>query len=132
MVLYFYVPYLYIPSSSFLPHLRVCSRFWSLGLSFLFLDQGQSVGLLGRVISSSQGLYLYTNTKKKKTHTHTQTINLHALSGIRTDGPGFRASEDSASPRPLGYCDRLISPYCMLLFLWGGTYAPVRSLLQVP
>jgi hypothetical protein len=28
-----------------------------------FLDQGRSVGLLGRVISSSQGLYLYTNTK---------------------------------------------------------------------
>jgi hypothetical protein len=32
-----------------------------------FLDQGQSVGLLGRVISSSQGLYLYTNIEK-----HTQ------------------------------------------------------------
>jgi hypothetical protein len=30
-----------------------------------FLDQGQSVGLLGRVISSSQGLYLYTNTEKR-------------------------------------------------------------------
>jgi hypothetical protein len=34
-----------------------------------FLDQGQSVGLLGRVISSSQGLYLYTNTEKR-THMH--------------------------------------------------------------
>jgi hypothetical protein len=34
-----------------------------------FLDQEQSVGLLGRVISSSQGLYLYTNTKKR-THIH--------------------------------------------------------------
>jgi hypothetical protein len=32
-----------------------------------FLNQGQSVGLLGGVISSSQGLYLYTNTEK---HTH--------------------------------------------------------------
>jgi hypothetical protein len=32
-----------------------------------FLDQGQSVGLPGRVIRSSQGLYLYTNTEK---HTH--------------------------------------------------------------
>jgi hypothetical protein len=30
-----------------------------------FLDQGQTVGLLGRVISSSQGLYLYTNTDIK-------------------------------------------------------------------
>jgi hypothetical protein len=34
-----------------------------------FLDQGQSVGLLGRVIRSSQGLYLYTYTEKR-THIH--------------------------------------------------------------
>jgi hypothetical protein len=34
-----------------------------------FPDQGQSVGPLGRVISSSQGLYLYTNTEKR-THIH--------------------------------------------------------------
>jgi hypothetical protein len=34
-----------------------------------FLDQGQSVGLLGWVISSLQGLYLYTNTEKR-THIH--------------------------------------------------------------
>jgi hypothetical protein len=63
-----------------------------------FLDQRQSVGLFGRVISSSQGLYMYTN---RKTHTHTQTLNIHALSRIQTHGPGFRASEDCARPRPL-------------------------------
>jgi hypothetical protein len=34
-----------------------------------FLHRGQSVGLLGPVISSSQGLYLYTNTEKR-THIH--------------------------------------------------------------
>jgi hypothetical protein len=34
-----------------------------------FLDQGQSVGLLGPVISSSQDLYLYTNTETR-THIH--------------------------------------------------------------
>jgi hypothetical protein len=39
-----------------------------------FLDQGQFLGLLGRVISSSQGLYLYTNTEK---HTHTYTNTKH-------------------------------------------------------
>jgi hypothetical protein len=33
------------------------------------LNLGQSVGLLGRVISSSHGLYLYTNTEKR-THIH--------------------------------------------------------------
>jgi hypothetical protein len=51
----------------FLPR---CSHTWGLAPALehraefpQFLDQGQSVGLLGRVISSSQGLYLYTNTK---------------------------------------------------------------------
>jgi hypothetical protein len=29
-----------------------------------FLNQGRSVGLLGRVVSSSQGLYMFTNTEK--------------------------------------------------------------------
>jgi hypothetical protein len=62
---------------------------------FSFLDLGHSVGLLGRVISSSQGLYLYTNTEKR-TNTN-----------IRIHDPGFRASEDSTRLRPLGYRDRL-------------------------
>jgi hypothetical protein len=60
------------------------------------------------VISSSQGLYLYTNTEKR---THTLTLNIHALSGIRTHDPGFRASEGSACLRTLGYRDR----HCYLI-----------------
>jgi hypothetical protein len=60
------------------------------------------VGLLGRVISSSQGLYLNIGP-------HTQ--NIHALSEIRTHDPGFRASEDSTCLRQLGYRDRLFSVY---------------------
>jgi hypothetical protein len=44
--------------------------------------------------------------KHRKTHTHTQTLNIHALGGIRKHDPGFRASEDSACLRPLGYRDR--------------------------
>jgi hypothetical protein len=41
-----------------------------LSVSFrFFLDLRHSVGLLGRVISSSQGLYLYTNTENS-THEH--------------------------------------------------------------
>jgi hypothetical protein len=60
----------------------------------------QSVGFLGRVISSLQ------TQKNAHTHTHTHTLNIHALSGIRTHDPGFRASEESACLRPLGYRDR--------------------------
>jgi hypothetical protein len=49
--------------------------------------------------------------KHRKTHTQTQTLNIHALSGIRTHDPGCRASEDSACLRPLGYRDRLTLLY---------------------
>jgi hypothetical protein len=46
----------------FLPR---CFHTWELAPAEFpqFLNLGQSVGLLGRVISSSQGLYLYTNTE---------------------------------------------------------------------
>jgi hypothetical protein len=62
---------------------------WNSPFHFGFLDLGQSVGLLGRVTSSSHV------HKHRKTHTHTQTLNIHALGQIRTHDPGFRASEDS-------------------------------------
>jgi hypothetical protein len=38
--------------------------FRSIGLITQFLNLGRSVGLLGRLISSSQGLYLFTNIEK--------------------------------------------------------------------
>jgi hypothetical protein len=40
-------------------------------LIFQFHDHLQTVGLLGRVISSSQGLYLNTGQHKHNKHTHT-------------------------------------------------------------
>jgi hypothetical protein len=71
-----------------------------LPVSLQLLDLGQLVGLLGRVISLSQGLYLYTNTE---ICTHNTKLNIHALSGIRTHGPGVCASEDSSRLRRLGH-----------------------------
>jgi hypothetical protein len=53
-----------------------------LSVSLQLLDLGQSVGLLGRVISSSQGLYLYTNTENAHT-----TLNIHARVGIEPTVP---------------------------------------------
>jgi hypothetical protein len=49
----------------------------------------QTVGLLGQVISPSQGLYLHTGQHKHRINTHT---DMHALSGIRTHDPSVRAS----------------------------------------
>jgi hypothetical protein len=43
-----------------------------LSVSLQLLDLGQSVGFLGRVINSSQGLYLYTNTEKRTHNTNTK------------------------------------------------------------
>jgi hypothetical protein len=59
------------------------------------------------VISSSQDLYL--NTGQHRHGINTYTPNIHALCGIWTHDPGFRAREDSACLRPLGYRDRPIS-----------------------
>jgi hypothetical protein len=54
-----------------------------------------------------------TQTQK---NAHTRTPNIHALSGIRIHDPGFRASEDRACLRPLGYRDRHILAYFLHFF----------------
>jgi hypothetical protein len=72
------------------------------GHFFSLLIYSQSVELLGRVMSSSQDLYLNTGQHKHR-------INTIALSGIRTHDHCIRASEDSSCLRPLGHCDRLAS-----------------------
>jgi hypothetical protein len=49
-----------------------------------------------------------TQTQNKRTHTHTP--NIHALSGIRTHDPSFRASEDSSCLRTRAHRDRQRRP----------------------
>jgi hypothetical protein len=63
----------------------------------------QTVGLLGRVISPSQGRYLHTRQHKHRMDAHT---NIRALSGIRTHNPSVRANEDSSCLRPHGHSHR--------------------------
>jgi hypothetical protein len=43
--------------------------------------------------------------KHRKTHIHIQTLNIHAMSRIRTHDPGFRESEESTCLTPLGSRD---------------------------
>jgi hypothetical protein len=45
------------------------------------------LGLPGRGISQTQGLYLYSTAQNRKT-----IINIHALSGIRTHEPRIHAA----------------------------------------
>jgi hypothetical protein len=86
---------------------------WTL---FSFLIYSQSVGFLGRVISSSQGLYL----NRKNIH----TSNIYALSGIRSHDHGVRADKDSSGLRPLGYSDQLYS-------INTGDYPPGQSFWEL-
>jgi hypothetical protein len=62
----------------------------------------QLVGLLGRVIGPTQGLYLHRTTQHRETQTH-----IHAPSRIRTCDLNIGATEGSTCLRPLGYWDRL-------------------------
>jgi hypothetical protein len=68
------------------------------------LSYTQSVGLLRRGISPSQGRYLHTGQHKPRINAY--NTGIHALSGIRTHDPSIRASEESLCLKPRGYCDR--------------------------
>jgi hypothetical protein len=85
-------------------HFKASAPLLGPGLFFSFvIIFTQTVGLLGRVISPSQGRYLHTGQHKHRINAHT---DIHALSGIRTHDPSFRASEDSSCLKPRGHCDR--------------------------
>jgi hypothetical protein len=72
-------------------------------LSETYESVGQLVGLLGRGIGPTQGLYLHRTTQHRKMRRH-----IHASSGIRTHDPSVRAAEDSTSLRPRGLTSILI------------------------
>jgi hypothetical protein len=68
---------------------------------FTYESMRQLVGLLGRVIGPTQGLYLHRTTQHRETQTH-----IHAPSRIRTCDLNIRAAEDSTCLRPRGHWDR--------------------------
>jgi hypothetical protein len=85
-------------------------RFQNLFFLKLMNIFGQLVGLLGRGISPTQGLYLHRTTQHRKTRTH-----IHSSIRIRTRDPSVRAAEDSTCLRPLGHWDwlgRMYEGYC--------------------
>jgi hypothetical protein len=78
---------------------------WNSPFHFSLLDLSHSVGLLGRVISSSQGLYLYTITKKC---THTHTNSTHPCPDWDSN-PRSRLPNERRQCMPLGYRDRQLN-----------------------
>jgi hypothetical protein len=86
------------------PTWELAPTFSSIGLISQFLDHSQTIGLLGRVISSSQGLYLNTGQlRHRKTHTRIKHPCPEWDSNTRSRLPSKRIS---TCLRPLGYRDR--------------------------
>jgi hypothetical protein len=65
---------------------------WALAAFSVYWSYIWSVGLFGRVISPSQGLYLHIEHKHR---INAHNTDIHALSGIRTHDPRVRASKGS-------------------------------------
>jgi hypothetical protein len=86
----------FYPMNSFIHH-WLYSSLLDPGLSFCFvIFLAETVGLLGRVISPSQGRYLHTGQHKPRIKAHT---DIRAVSGIRTYDPSVRACKDSSCLR---------------------------------
>jgi hypothetical protein len=86
---------------------------WALAYSSFVIFFTQTVGLLGRAISPSQGRYLHTGQHKHRINAHT---DIHALSGIRTHDPSVRESKHISSLRLLGHRDRRLYNNTRLIF----------------
>jgi hypothetical protein len=71
---------------------------------FSFLIYTQSVGLLRRGTSPSQGRYIHIERHKHRINAYRYPTS----SGIRTQYPSFRVGEDSSCFRPHGHFDRHI------------------------
>jgi hypothetical protein len=71
---------------------------WNASFHFSFLIVGQSVGLLERGISPSQGRYLYKHRINADRH--------RCLEWDSNHDPSVRADDDSSCPRTRGHCDR--------------------------
>jgi hypothetical protein len=86
------------PSNSFFHLLRIRPiGLFHFGITPEIMNHRHTAGLLGRVISSSQGLYLHRTTQHRKTKT-----NIHALIGIRTRDPVYERSRPAPqTARPL-------------------------------
>jgi hypothetical protein len=97
--------YLFFPPLAVQPNSGLCRPHET--FRFTSVTKSRTVG---RTPSTGDQLVARPLTvhKHRKTHT-TQTLNIHALCGIQTHGPGVRASEDNSCLRPLGYRDRLAS-----------------------
>jgi hypothetical protein len=103
---------------------RPTSMKLSVSLRFFFLNRRQSVGLLGWVISSSQGLYLYTNTEKR-TYTNTKHPCFEWDSNPRSRLPSERRQYIGYTWT--NYLNRIILTSYSRIDMWGISQRFVKS-----
>jgi hypothetical protein len=88
---------------------------WSIGLISQFLNNftdGRTPRTGDQPVARPLPNHRAIQTQNKRIH----TPHIHALCGIQTHDPGFRASEDSTWLRPLGSRDRL-TMYRLILIM---------------
>jgi hypothetical protein len=115
--------YIFLPLA---PLLGSSLLYWSTGLVTQFLDRSQAVGLLGRVISSSQDLYLNKGQHKhRKMRTHKASMTKAGFE------PASKASELQTAqlPRPATYAYIDLHKYthtcmhaCIRTYIYIHTY----------
>jgi hypothetical protein len=89
-----------------------------------YFTDGRSPWTSDQLVARPLPTHRTTQTQNKYIH----IPNIHALCGIRTHDPGFRASEDSTCLRSLGYPDRhLVLPFNKLHFGLNATCFIVRA-----
>jgi hypothetical protein len=82
-----------------------CTALVGLGLFFSFLMYTQSVGLLGQVISRSQGRYLHTEQYKHRMNVHIHGVE-PCLKWNSPPRPQCSSHEGSSCTKPRGHYDR--------------------------
>jgi hypothetical protein len=84
------------------------------------------VGLLGRVISPLQGLYLHRTTQHRNTRT-----NIQALSGIRTHDPSNQPAKTHASDRTATVTGKYLATTLLNAYK-SGYMKPILNLPDLP
>jgi hypothetical protein len=100
------------------------SHLWTLAASHIggFLNYFRHVvGLLERVISPSQGLYLHRTTQHRKMQT-----NIHALSRIRTHDPSNQPTKTHASDHTATVTGCVCVCVCVCVYIY--IYIPLYHL----
>jgi hypothetical protein len=97
---------------------------------FSVLILRETVWLLGRGISPTQGRYLHTGQHKHRIITYTHQTSMPCV-GFDPHDPSFWASEDSSCLRSLDNCDRQLCTCCVYVPKCTGKLIPCNHRIRI-